>query len=227
MRDRRIRLLAPLALLSPRIISVIADGAAPPDFTVTSLAKALPYSWAEQERTIHSMFRDQFNTRVLLGNVTDIDARRRQVILQDLTVPFDYLVVATGATHSYFGKDAWARYAPGLKGVDDATAIRRRVLEAFERAEIRSRTSMQKVLLSRTNALTRSRCFGLPASWPRRRQSGSRPNPTAPAGSRSRATFRFPISETCSSSVTPLRRMPGMADQCPVWRRQPSKAASM
>jgi hypothetical protein len=47
--------------------------------------------------------------------------------LQDLMVPFDYLVVATGATHSYFGKDAWARYAPGLKGVDDATAIRRRV----------------------------------------------------------------------------------------------------
>jgi Pyridine nucleotide-disulphide oxidoreductase len=85
---------------------------------------------------IRSMFRDQFNTRVLLGNVTDIDARRQQVILQDLTVPFDYLVVATGATHSYFGKDAWARFAPGLKGVDDATAIRRRVLEAFERAEI-------------------------------------------------------------------------------------------
>ena len=53
---------------------------------------------------IRSMFRDQFNTRVLLGNVTDIDARRRQVILQDLMVPFDYLVVATGATHSYFGK---------------------------------------------------------------------------------------------------------------------------
>src|SRR6202035_4501055 len=85
---------------------------------------------------IRSMFRDQFNTRVLLGNVTDIDARRQQVILQDLTVPFDYLVVATGATHSYFGNDAWARFAPGLKGVDDATAIRRRVLEAFERAEI-------------------------------------------------------------------------------------------
>jgi hypothetical protein len=50
--ERHIRLLAPLAFLSPRIIAVIADGAAPADFTVTSLAKALPYSWAEQERTI-------------------------------------------------------------------------------------------------------------------------------------------------------------------------------
>jgi NADH dehydrogenase len=96
---------------------------------------------------IRSMFRDQFNARVLLGNVTDIDARRQQVILRDLTVPYDYLVVATGATHSYFGKDAWAPYAPGLKGVDDATAIRRRVLEAFERAEIAtSETERQRLL---------------------------------------------------------------------------------
>ena len=97
---------------------------------------------------IRSMFRDQFNTRVLLGNVTDIDARRRQVILQDLTVPFDHLVVATGATHSYFGKDAWARYAPGLKGVDDATAIRWRVLEAFERAEIATSEAERQRLLN-------------------------------------------------------------------------------
>jgi NADH dehydrogenase len=97
---------------------------------------------------IRSMFRDQFNTRVLLGNVTDIDARRQQVILQDLTVPFDYLVVASGATHSYFGKDAWARFAPGLKGVDDATAIRRRVLEAFERAEIAKSEAERQHLLN-------------------------------------------------------------------------------
>jgi NADH dehydrogenase len=94
------------------------------------------------------MFRDQFNTRVLLGNVTDIDARRRQLILQDLTVPFDYLVVATGATPSYFGKHAWARFAPGLKGVDDATAIRRRVLEAFERAEIATSEAERQRLLN-------------------------------------------------------------------------------
>jgi NADH:ubiquinone reductase (H+-translocating) len=96
---------------------------------------------------VRSMFRDQFNARVLLGNVTDIDARQRQVVIGDLKVPYDYLVVATGATHSYFGKDAWARYAPGLKRVDDATVIRRRVLEAFERAEIAtSETERQRLL---------------------------------------------------------------------------------
>jgi NADH:ubiquinone reductase (H+-translocating) len=97
--------------------------------------------------SIRSMFRDQFNTRVLLGNVTDIEVRQEQIILDDVTVPYDYLVVATGATHSYFGKDAWARYAPGLKRVEDATAIRRRVLEAFERAEIApSETERQRLL---------------------------------------------------------------------------------
>ena len=85
---------------------------------------------------IRSMFRDQFNAQVVLGDVSDIDARRQRVIVQDLTTPYDYLVVATGATHSYFGKEGWARHAPGLKHVEDATAIRRRVLEAFERAEI-------------------------------------------------------------------------------------------
>jgi NADH:ubiquinone reductase (H+-translocating) len=86
--------------------------------------------------------------RGLLGNVTDIDTRRQQVILQDLTVPYDYLVVATGAAHSYFGKDAWARYAPGLKGVDDATAIRRHVLEAFEQAEIATSEAERQCLLN-------------------------------------------------------------------------------
>jgi NADH:ubiquinone reductase (H+-translocating) len=84
----------------------------------------------------------------LLGNVTDIDDRRQQVTLQDLTVPYDYLVVATGATHSYFGKDAWARYAPGLKGVDDAIAIRRHVLEAFEQAEIATSEAERQRLLN-------------------------------------------------------------------------------
>jgi NADH:ubiquinone reductase (H+-translocating) len=70
------------------------------------------------------------------------------VTLQDLTVPYDYLVVATGATHSYFGKDAWARYAPGLKGVDDAIAIRRHVLEAFEQAEIATSEAERQRLLN-------------------------------------------------------------------------------
>ena len=53
-----------------------------------------------------------------------------------LSIPYDYLVIATGATHSYFGKDTWAPFAPGLKRVEDATFVRRRMLEAFEHAEV-------------------------------------------------------------------------------------------
>jgi len=97
---------------------------------------------------IRSVLRGQFNARVLLGTVTDIDTCRRQVSVGDLRISYDYLVLATGATHSYFGKDTWAQYAPGLKRVDDATAIRRRVLEAFERAEIAPTETDRQRLLS-------------------------------------------------------------------------------
>jgi len=97
---------------------------------------------------IRSLLRDQFNAQVLLGTVTDIDTSRRQLSLGDLRISYDYLVLATGATHSYFGKETWARYAPGLKRVDDATAIRRRVLEAFERAEIATTETDRQKLLS-------------------------------------------------------------------------------
>ncbi len=97
---------------------------------------------------IRSMFRDQFNARVVLGNVTDIEVRRQEIVTDGLTVPYDYLVVATGAAHSYFGKDRWARYAPGLKHVEDATAIRRRMLEAFERAEIAASEAERQRLLN-------------------------------------------------------------------------------
>jgi NADH:ubiquinone reductase (H+-translocating) len=97
---------------------------------------------------IRSMFRGHANTRVFLGDVTDIDTARQHVITENLVVPYDYLVVATGATHSYFGKEAWARHAPGLKRVDDATAIRRCVLEAFERAEVAQSASEQRRLLN-------------------------------------------------------------------------------
>ena len=85
---------------------------------------------------IRSILRGQFNALVMLGNVTDVDTRRCSVIMDGLSVPYDYLVVATGATHSYFGKEVWAPHAPGLKRVDDATFIRGRLLETFERAEV-------------------------------------------------------------------------------------------
>lgn len=97
---------------------------------------------------IRSIFRDQFNARVMLATVTGVDTAQRQVIADGLKLPYDYLVVATGATHSYFGKDAWAPYAPGLKRVDDATQIRSRVLEAFEEAEVVASQDEQHRLLT-------------------------------------------------------------------------------
>lgn len=77
----------------------------------------------------------QKNTRVLLGEVEHIDVDRRCVRLSDGEVPYDELIVATGATHHYFGNDQWEPFAPGLKTIEDATEIRRRVLLAFETAE--------------------------------------------------------------------------------------------
>ncbi|MCB1824784.1 MAG: FAD-dependent oxidoreductase [Candidatus Competibacteraceae bacterium] len=91
---------------------------------------------ADVATPIRALFRDQHNVRVLLGEVTDVDATARQVVLGDGTpIGYDYLVLATGARHSYFGRDDWEPYAPGLKRIDDATAIRRRLLLAFEQAE--------------------------------------------------------------------------------------------
>src|SRR6266404_2943965 len=96
---------------------------------------------------IRAIFRDQFNAKVMLATVTGLDTERREVLADGLNLPYDYLVVATGATHSYFGHDAWAPFAPGLKRVDDATLVRRRVLEAFERAEVTaSETERRRVL---------------------------------------------------------------------------------
>ena len=78
----------------------------------------------------------QKNTRVLLGEVTDIDIEHREVVLSDQSrVPYDTVIFATGSTHSYFGHPEWAPLAPGLKSIEDATEIRSRILVAFERAE--------------------------------------------------------------------------------------------
>jgi NADH dehydrogenase len=85
---------------------------------------------------IRHLFRRQPNATVLWGEVTHIDVQARAVQLEDgLALPYDHLIVATGAAHSYFGNDAWAPYAPGLKTLDDAFEIRGRILLAFEAAE--------------------------------------------------------------------------------------------
>ena len=84
---------------------------------------------------IRGVLRNQSNTDVWMGEVSDIDVASKTVVLEDATVSYDYLVLATGATHAYFGHPEWAASAPGLKTIDDATEIRRRFLLAFEEAE--------------------------------------------------------------------------------------------
>jgi NADH dehydrogenase len=90
----------------------------------------------EIAQPLRSIFRKHRNVTVLLGEAVSIDATARVVRLSDGgPIPYDTLVVATGAHHSYFGHEDWARFAPGLKSIDDATEIRRRILIAFEAAE--------------------------------------------------------------------------------------------
>ena len=84
---------------------------------------------------IRTVFRYQRNVSVVLANVSSIDLAHNQVIAEGRSIPFDYLIVATGARQAYFGHVDWAQYAPGLKTIDDATYLRRRILLAFEKAE--------------------------------------------------------------------------------------------
>lgn len=84
---------------------------------------------------LRRVLKRQKNARVLLGEVIDFDVAGRRVILRDGAVRYDRLIVAAGAGDNYFGNDAWRRWAPSLKTVEDATEIRRRVLSAFEAAE--------------------------------------------------------------------------------------------
>jgi len=85
---------------------------------------------------IRSILSRQKNTSVLLDEVMDVNVDQHEVVLRNELVNFDYLIVATGSTHSYFGHQSWETIAPGLKSIDDATHIRRRILTAFEQAEM-------------------------------------------------------------------------------------------
>lgn len=84
---------------------------------------------------IRSILRSQKNAEVLMAEVTGFDLEHQIVQMPDLSVPYDYLIVASGASHAYFGHEDWAPLAPGLKSIEDATEIRRRILLAFELAE--------------------------------------------------------------------------------------------
>jgi NADH dehydrogenase len=90
---------------------------------------------AEIASPVRTVLRRASNTEVLLGQVTGFDLQKRLVRLDGLDLPYDYLIVAAGATHAYFGHPEWEAFAPGLKTLEDATEIRRRILMTFETAE--------------------------------------------------------------------------------------------
>lgn len=104
---------------------------------------------AEIAYPIRSIFRNQKNVRVMLGAVTKIDLQNHLVKVENRTeLEFDYLIVASGAHHNYFGHDEWSLFAPGLKSIDDATEIRRRILLAFEEAEVEADPERLRALLN-------------------------------------------------------------------------------
>lgn len=97
---------------------------------------------------IRAILSDQSNLRVVMAKVTGIDTRARTVRAGSLTLTYDYLVLACGVTHAYFGHDEWAAAAPGLKQIEDAREIRTRFLLAFERAEVAEDDAVRRKLLT-------------------------------------------------------------------------------
>src|SRR5512136_3136025 len=106
-------------LFQPLLYQVATAGLSPGDI-------ASPIRW---------VLRRQANVRVLLADVRAVDPAGRRIVLEGGELGYDYLILAPGASHAYFGHDEWETAAPGLKTLDDALEIRRRVLSAFERAE--------------------------------------------------------------------------------------------
>ncbi len=119
-------------VFQPLLYQVATAGLSPGDI-------AAPIRW---------ILRHQPNAHVWMGDVTSIDPARKIVFLGDVEVPFDYLLVAAGATHAYFGHDEWRHHAPGLKTLEDALDTRRRVLLAFEQAERETDRARQRRLLT-------------------------------------------------------------------------------
>ncbi len=103
---------------------------------------------ADISAPIRTVFRNQDNCQIVLAEVTGVDVDQRLLLLADGYIPYDYLILAAGATHSYFGHDQWAAIAPGLKSIEDATALRRHILLAFERAEYEDSDEARRAALT-------------------------------------------------------------------------------
>src|SRR5581483_4182689 len=103
---------------------------------------------ADISAPIRHILKKQKNTTVFMAEVTGIDLQEQRVMTQDRAIAYDYLIVATGASHSYLGHNEWEPYAPGLKTVVDATTIRREILLAFEKAEIEPDPQRRRELLT-------------------------------------------------------------------------------
>ena len=97
---------------------------------------------------IRTIVRGLSNVEVMMSEVTGVDSARKLLRTTNGEVPFDFLVLATGARHSYFGHDDWERHAPGLKSVEDATTVRKNILLAFEKAELQTDLEIQKEYLT-------------------------------------------------------------------------------
>ncbi|HVE65727.1 MAG TPA: NAD(P)/FAD-dependent oxidoreductase, partial [Thermoanaerobaculia bacterium] len=97
---------------------------------------------------LRSVLSRQKNATVILAEAAGVDREKRELVLSDGRVPFDYLVIATGARHAYFGNDDWETHAPGLKSLEDALDVRRRILLAFERAERETDETRRRALLT-------------------------------------------------------------------------------
>jgi NADH:ubiquinone reductase (H+-translocating) len=97
---------------------------------------------------IRAILRHQANASVMLASVTGVDAARREVLSGSRRIPFDYLILATGARHAYFGNDHWEACAHGIKKIDDATFLRRKILLAFEKAETETDERERRRLLN-------------------------------------------------------------------------------
>jgi NADH:quinone reductase (non-electrogenic) len=119
-------------LFQPMLYQVATAGLSPDDISMS----------------IRQILRKQHNTEVCLAEVTDIDVQGQKVITADKSIPFDYLIVATGATSNYFGHEDWQKYAPGLKTLDDGMKLRDKILLAFEDAEKEPDPEKRQALLT-------------------------------------------------------------------------------